>query len=161
MRDQFAPYMNINFIAPGLGLADNTSLQNSTTAWGYSWGGFDQRQRGRGSRDHEQRHKRTDGEVIVRRRAQRLQSNPAITDAQKAALGITVPVLTCADPSTRCILRLFFADAVTPDSKSKSAEPRRSIPRRWLSSPLKPARPIARISRRRTRARRFTSPSDG
>lgn len=135
LRDQFPPYVNTNFLALGLVLADNTALQSPTTAWGYSWVALTNANATVEAATMDKDHKRADVEVIVRRLAMKLQSNPAITDAQKAALGITVrkttktpvavpttvPVLTRVDTSTRCILRLFFADAATPDSKAKPA----------------------------------------
>ena len=133
LRDQFAPYVNTNFAALGLTAADNTSLQGPTSAWGYAWVAQTNAAAALEATTMDKDHKRADVEVVIRRLAMKLQSNPAITDAQKAALGITVrkttktsvgvptsvPVMSRVDTSTRCILRLFFADATTPDTKAK------------------------------------------
>lgn len=133
LRDQFAPYEASNFAALGLTAADNTELQNATTAWGYAWTGFTNAEAAFKAATMDKDEKRAAAEVVVRRLAQKVQGNPAVTDVQRAALGITVrkttktpvgvpttvPVLSRSDTSTRCILRLFFSDATTPDSKGK------------------------------------------
>jgi hypothetical protein len=133
LRDQFAPYVGANFAALGLTAADNTALQDANTAWGYAWVAYTNAQAQLNSATMDKDHKRADAVTIIRRLAQTVQQNPAITDMQKAGMGITirkttktpvpvpttVPTLTRVDTSTRAILRLFFVDSTTPDSKAK------------------------------------------
>lgn len=133
VRDKFAPYVATNHVALGLTPAENTALQTPTTSWGYAWVAFTNADAAFQAATLDKDNKRKIIEAAVRNLAQKLQANPALTDVQKAGLGITVrkttrtavgvptsvPVLTRADTSTRCILRLFYADAATPDSKAK------------------------------------------
>ena len=133
LREQFTPYVQANFAALGLSAADNTAIGDATIAWGYAWPAFTNADAAFASATADKSIKRDAAETVVRRLAMKVQSNPAVTDMQKAALGITVrkttktpipapttvPVLNRVDTSTRCILRLFYADSATPDSKAK------------------------------------------
>ncbi len=132
-REQFAPYAQANLGPLGFSAADGIELGNVTTAWGYAWPAFNNAKAAFESSTMDKDEKRALAEAVVRRLAQKAQNNPAVTDAQKAALGITirkttktpvgvpttVPVLPRTDTSTRAILRLFFADATTPETKAK------------------------------------------
>ena len=132
-RIELGPYVNTNFAALGLVAADNAALQTAITAWGYAWPAFTNATAALNAATMDKDLKRAALELAIRHAAMKVQSNPAATDAQKAAMGITVrkttktpvgvpasvPVLPRVDTSTRCILRLFFADAATPDSKAK------------------------------------------
>ncbi|HEY0548239.1 MAG TPA: hypothetical protein VGF13_01480 [Verrucomicrobiae bacterium] len=133
LRDQFGPYVATNFAALGLTAGDNTALQTEVTAWGYTWPAYTNALAALTSATSDKDEKRAAAEVVIRRLAQKVQVNAAVTDMQKGALGITirkttktpapvptsVPVLSRVDTSTRAILRLFFADSGTPDSKAK------------------------------------------
>ena len=135
LRGKFAPYVNTNFAALGLTSADNTALQAGTVAWGYSWVAYGNADTAMKAATVDKNAKRAAVEPIVREIAQKVQANPAVTDVQKTALGLpvykttktavgaptTLPVVTRIDSSTRCILRLFYADAATPASKAKPA----------------------------------------
>lgn len=133
LRDHFGPYLANNFLALGLTAAENLLLQNALVAWGYAWVGFTNADAALTAATIEKGLKRATVETIMRTLAGKVQSNTTVTDTQRAGLGITVrkttktpvgvpatvPVLTRADTSTRCILRLFYTDATTPDSKAK------------------------------------------
>jgi hypothetical protein len=132
-REQFAPFAQGNIGALGLSGADATELTTVTNAWGYAWPAFNNAKAAFESATEDKDQKRADAEAVLRRLAQKVQNTPGVTDAQKASLGITirkttktpvgvpttVPVLTRTDTSTRAILRLFFADATTPETKAK------------------------------------------
>lgn len=73
-------------------------------------------------------------EVITRRLTQRLQTSSAVDDAERAALGIMVPVriptpvgaptskpVLSADTSQRLRITVGFADEGTPTSRAKPA----------------------------------------
>lgn len=135
LQEQFAPDVGANFAALGLSAADNTALQDANTAWGYSWPAFNNAKAAFEAATRDKDAKRAEVEAVMRRLAQKVQNNPAVTDAQKAAMGITirkttktpvpppttVPTLARIDTSTRAILRLFFVDSTTPDTKAKPA----------------------------------------
>lgn len=134
-RDQFGPYANANTAPLGIPVAEMTALNAAIDAWGYSWTGFTNAEAAFRAATDDKGLKRQTLENIIRDIAQGVQLRPAVTDAQKAALGITVrkttktpvavpttvPILPRIDTSTRAILRLFFADSTTPDSKAKPA----------------------------------------
>src|SRR5258705_7850611 len=90
LRIKFGPYFNTNFAALGFVAADNTTLQGALTNWGYSWTAFTNAVAAVDSATMDKDAKRPLAETAIRRLAMKIQSNPAITDAQKAALGVTV-----------------------------------------------------------------------
>lgn len=134
-RDQFGPYVATNFAALGLTAGDNTALQTEVDAWGYAWPAFTNAEAAFTAATADKDTRRAAAQVVMRRLAMKVQNNPAVTDMQKAGMGITirkttrtpvpvpttVPTLSRVDTSTRAILRLFFADSTTPDSKAKPA----------------------------------------
>ena len=135
LRGKFAPFININFAALGLTAAENTALQNATIMWGYSWVAYGNADTAMKAATSDKNTKRDTVEALVRQLAQKVQVNPAVTDVQKIDMGLhiykttktpvnaptTAPILTRADVSTRCILRLFYADTTTPAIKAKPA----------------------------------------
>lgn len=132
-RIKFGPYFNTNFAALGFTAAENTALQTALSNWGYSWTAFTNAEAAFNAAMPDKDAKRAVAEGLLRKYSMRMQTNTAVTDSQRAALGITVrktsktpsavpttvPVLDRADTSTRCILRLFYSDQTTPDSTAK------------------------------------------
>jgi hypothetical protein len=133
--EQFAPYAAANAAALGVPEADITALQALLAAWQASWSAFGEAERDFRSAVQDKDAKRAGLEARIRTIAGKVQADPAVTDAQKEALGITVrkttrtpapipstpPTLQKIDTSTRAILRLFIADSATPDSRAKPA----------------------------------------
>ncbi len=133
--EKFAPYAATNATALGLSSAQTAALAAKAQAWGYSWTGFNNAESALVSATQDKDAKRKDLEDEIRAIATTVQANPAVTDAQKAALGVTVrkgtktpvsvpttaPSFQRIDTSTRAILRLFIVDASTPDSRAKPA----------------------------------------
>ena len=132
-RGQFVPFVNANFAALGVTSAENSALQAAAIAWGYSWVAYGNSDTAFTTACTDKDAKRAALEALIRELAQKVQNNPAVTDVQRNGLGITVrktahtavvapasvPVLNRADASSRCILRLFYADITTPDTKAK------------------------------------------
>ena len=132
LHDQFAPYCALNFAALGLSAGDNTALQAASNAWTYAWVALTNAQAALAGAVEDKELKRGLAEEKIRFIANKVQANPAITALQKEELGITVrkttktpapipsstPTMLRIDTSTRGILRLFFADSLTPDSRA-------------------------------------------
>ena len=133
VRITLAPFINTNYLALGLTAAENTSFQAAATAWGAAWTAFTTIDAAWQAAQVDKVKRRAVLEALARQLVQKIQSNPQVTDAQKGTLGVTIrkktktpvgvpasmPVLTRADTSTRCVLRLFFMDATTPESKAR------------------------------------------
>lgn len=130
---QFGPYAATNATALGISTPAKTALAAALNAWGYAWTGFTNAEAAFRAATDEKDAKRAALVTELRAVANTVQANPAVTDTQKAALGVTVrkttktpvavpsttPSLQRADTSTRAILRLFIVDASTPDSRAK------------------------------------------
>src|SRR2546421_337313 len=89
-RIKFGPYFANNFATLGFVAADNTTLQTALSNWGYSWTAYTNAAAALDAATMDKDAKRPLAEQAIRHIAMRVQSNTAITDAQKAALGITV-----------------------------------------------------------------------
>jgi hypothetical protein len=132
---QFCPYVAAHFAALGLSAADNTALQAQKTLWGYAWPGFTNVRAAFHAGTQDKDTVRGSSEVQVRYVSNKVQANPAVTNAQKEALGITVrkttrtpvavpstsPAMQKIDTSSRGILRLFYGDSATPETRAKPA----------------------------------------
>ncbi len=130
---QFGPYAATNATALGISTPAKTALAAALVAWDYAWTGYTNAEAAFRSATDEKDAKREALVSLMRGVANGVQANAAVTDAQKAALGITVrkttktpvpipattPSLQRVDTSTRAILRLFIADASTPETKAK------------------------------------------
>jgi hypothetical protein len=130
---KFAPYATANATALGIATADITALTAGVTAWTYAWTGHTNTKSAFQSATINKNEKRAALEELIRKIAANVQANQAVTDPQKESLGVTVrkttrtpspipttpPSMQRIDTSTRGILRLFFVDSATPDSRSK------------------------------------------
>jgi hypothetical protein len=135
MREKLGPWMQGNFSTSGFTAAENTALQDDITAWGYAYTAFKNLESQFHSATQDKDTKRAALEARARPVNNKLQANPAITNAMKEAAGITVPKETRTpaavpsttphlhktDTSTRAILRLFFSDSATPGTTAKPA----------------------------------------
>ena len=132
---QFGPYANANATSLGISTADLSALNGALIQWGYAWPGYTNADSAFRAATEEKGTQRGGLEAAIRTIAGKVQANASVTDAQKAALGVTVrkttrtpvavptttPTIQRIDTSTRAILRLFIVDATTPDSRAKPA----------------------------------------
>ncbi len=132
--DNFVTYANANLAAIGLVVADLTPTTTTQSTWKTAYPAHvtaqDAAQSARQAKDTA----RTGVEAAVRPLVRRLQASPAVSDAERASLGITVPdpVGTPVGPPTtmpvvrvECGARLRhtinFTDSATPTRKAKPA----------------------------------------
>jgi hypothetical protein len=132
---KFLPYATANATPLGLSTAQITALTAAKVAWGYAYTAHLNAQIAAVGATTDKNTKLDDLKELIRQAAATVQANPAVTDAQKELLGVTVrkttrtpadvpttiPIIQRIDTSTRAILRLNFVDSATPDSKAKPA----------------------------------------
>jgi len=135
IRNQVGPYVNDHYAALGLTAADNTAFQAVVSAWGAAWGDYGLADTALKTALTLKDEKRAEAVAALRTLAQRVQTNPAVADTHRAGIGLvprkrtktrvgvpsSVPVVRRADTSNRAILRLFFSDSATPESRAKPA----------------------------------------
>ncbi len=140
--DEFTPwltayvaYVVANYAALGISTTERDALQACAVAWGYAFDGFTAARTAFHAATQDKDGKRAAVEDFVRMLTGMIQKRPGTTDQMRVDLGITVPksgrtpapipstapTLTKIDTSTRSILRLFFADSATPQTKAKPA----------------------------------------
>ncbi len=132
--DNFVSYANANLAALGLVAADMTPTTTAQTTWKVVYPAHitaqDAAQSARQAKDAG----RTSVEAAVRPLVRRLQASPAVSDAERAALGITVPDpggSPIGPPTTHPIVAIEcgarlqhtinFTDSATPTRKAKPA----------------------------------------
>jgi len=137
-QTQYATYLNANLAALGLPVVppdpDVTALNVARTDWQTKYPAHiaaqDAAQAARQAKDAS----RAAYEEVIRRLTQRLQTSSAVDDAERAALGITVPdreptpvgapttkPVLQADTSQRLRITISFADEGTPTNRAKPA----------------------------------------
>ncbi len=130
----FCDYFIINFAALGFTSTEKNAIQAAKNSWVTDYGAHITEQNTASGIAHTKSTTRANGEALVRQLSGTMQSNPVITDAQKAALDITIPKTTktpSSVPTTRPIGKvdnrnrlehiISFFDEATPNSKAKPA----------------------------------------
>lgn len=87
-------YAAANAAALGLAAADVTAIQTAQTAWGTKFTDHVAKQNAARSAAQAKDAERGTYESLLRSHSQQIQKRPGTTDAQRAALGITVPDTT-------------------------------------------------------------------
>ena len=130
----FVTYANANQLALGLVPADLTLIILSQPVWTLSFTAHVAAQANAQSARATKDANRTALEVLIRALVRRLQASPSVSDAERAALGITVPdtgATAAASPTTRPVCEvdtsqrlrhtIDFTDEGTPTRKAKPA----------------------------------------
>ena len=127
----FVTYANANLANLGLTILDLTSIFSAQAAWTPSLTAHVAAQANAQSARATKDANRTALEVLIRALVRRLQASPSVSDAEREALGITVPDLGAATPTTRPLCQvdasqrlrhtIDFADENTPTRKAKPA----------------------------------------
>jgi hypothetical protein len=156
----FVTYANANQLALGLIPADLTLIILSQPVWTLSFTAHVAAQASAQSARATKDANRTALEVLIRALVRRLQASPSVSDAERAALGITVPdsgATAAASPTTRPVCEvdtsqrlrhtIDFTDEGTPARKAKpagvlGAEPIRAAPVRKRFGTLGPTPPV-------------------
>ncbi|HEY0548183.1 MAG TPA: hypothetical protein VGF13_01200 [Verrucomicrobiae bacterium] len=133
MTETFGPYLAGNGAGMGLNAGKLTRLANALNRWGYAWTGLQNAEAAVTSAVTEKTELRDEVEAASRDLAQDVQRSSTITNVQRDAMGVpvrdttrtpvavpsTAPTITKMERSAPCVLRLFFADGETPDSRAK------------------------------------------
>lgn len=128
----FLTYASANFAGLGLDAPDLAPLQARFTAWGPAYANHVTAQAAAASAREHKDTARDNIETALRPLVARIQATPAVTDAQRQALGITVrsttrsavgapttrPVAT-VDTSQRLRHTISFVDELTPTNRAK------------------------------------------
>jgi len=130
----FVNYANLNLANLGLVILDLTSIFSAQAAWTPSLTAHIAAQANAQSARATKDANRTALEVLIRALVRRLQASPSVSDAEREALGITVPdtgATAAATPTTRPICQvdtaqrlqhtIDFTDESTPTRKAKPA----------------------------------------
>ena len=130
----FVTYANANLANLGLVLPDLVSILTAQTAWTPSLTAHVAAQANAQSARATKDGNRTVLEVLIRALVRRLQASPSVSDAEREALGITVPdsgATAAATPTTRPLCQvdtsqrlrhtIDFTDESTPTRKAKPA----------------------------------------
>ena len=130
----FVTYANANLANLGLVLPDLLSILSAQAAWTPSLTAHVAAQANAQSARATKDGNRTTLETLIRALVRRLQASPSVSDAEREALGITVPdsgAAAVAIPSTRPICQIDtsqrlrhtidFTDESTPTRKAKPA----------------------------------------
>lgn len=128
----FAEFIDANFAAIGLTAAQNTALQALIAKWLIDYPAHLSAQATASSLAQKKDSSRSGLENFVRELTALIQANSAVTNEQRAALGITVPKSTKTPspvPATRPMANvdnknrldhtIHFFDEATPNSKAK------------------------------------------
>jgi hypothetical protein len=128
----YADYVNTNFAALGLTVAQNTALQNDYTTWSTDYPAALTGQTTSASLIQTKDTTRVSLEDLVRQYTASMQANPNVNDHMKAALDITIPKTTKTPspvPTTRPMANvdnrnrlqhvIDFFDETTPNSRAK------------------------------------------
>ncbi len=132
-QDNFVAYVSANAASLGLDpMNDVAPLSAASIDWGVAYPANTTAQQAAQAARQTKDGARTDLVAIVRPLVRRMQANPAVTDDDKASMGITVPDSTPTDvvlPETRPVVNvdtsqrlrhtIHFADEATPTSKAK------------------------------------------
>ena len=122
----------------GLTPQQTGDLSTAVDAWSDKWTDFNNAKTAFRAMTQDKDSARAAAEALARAAAAIIQKNPATTDGDREAAGITVPkgthtpsttpdstpMLQEVDSSTRSILRLFIADSTTPESRAKPSNAR-------------------------------------
>ena len=133
MTEKFSPYLAGNGASMGLASGKLTRLSNAITRWGYAWTGLQNAQAALDGAVDEKTNSRAELESAARDLAQDMQRSSTVTDVQRDGAGVpirsttktpvavptTAPTITRMVRSAPCVLRIFFADSATPDSRAK------------------------------------------
>lgn len=128
----FVTYANANLAALGLVAGDMTPVTTAQTAWNTGFTAHVSAQAAAEGARQTKDAARTGYEAAIRPLVRRLQASPAVSDAEKAALGITVPDserTPVGPPTTRPVVTvdcgqrlrhtIGFTDEATPTRKAK------------------------------------------
>jgi hypothetical protein len=128
----FVKFVTANAATTGIPPNLAASLSTALAGWSPAWQAWQSVQTQAAALLQSKNSSRATAETLARQIAQMLQKNPTVTDAQKAAAGITVPKTThtpVAPLSTHPVLykvenehllqRLWFSDEATPGSKAR------------------------------------------
>ena len=131
-QDVFVAYVVANAVAVGVDPADVTALTGVQATWTSSYPAHGTAQANAQSMRQFKDDARDALESSIRSLARQLQTNPAVTDAQREAMGLTVYDATrtaAASPTTRPVVTvdagerlrhvIAFADEATPTRKAK------------------------------------------
>lgn len=128
----FLPYVNTNFAALGLTMAQNTALQNLGTQWTADYNAHLNAQSSANAAAAAKDTTRGLAEDTLRPNVRTIQANTAVTNEQRAAMGITIPD-TIKTPSPvpatrpggtvdnrqRLMHITHYFDETTPNSKAR------------------------------------------
>ncbi len=134
-QDNFVTYVSANAMALGLDpLIDIPPLAAAQTTWATDYPANTAAQAAAQSARQAKDAARAAFETVVRPLVRRIQAEPAVTDSQRAAAGITVPdtiptpvgppitrPVVTVDTAQRLRHTIAFADEATPTSKAKPA----------------------------------------
>jgi len=131
-QEVFVAYVVANAVALGIDPADATALGTAQSAWAGSYSAHSTAQAAAQSMRQLKDDSRGDLESSIRTLARQIQANPAVSDAQREAMGLTVadttptPVVTAStrpvvtvDSSERLRHVIAFTDEATPTKKAK------------------------------------------
>ncbi len=129
---QYNEYVKVNFAALGLLIGDSTKLDTAFTKWETDYNSMLAAQAALNAAVQTKFAARDSLEELVREDTKKIQANPAVTNAQKAELGITIPkekrtavpvptTRPMADVDNRQRLQhtIHFFDEGTQQSKAK------------------------------------------
>ncbi len=122
----------------GLTPQQTGDLSTAVDAWSDRWSDFNNAKTAFHAMTQDKDSAREAAEALARADAAIIQKNPATTDADREAAGITVPkgthtpsttpdtapMLQKSDTNTRGAIQLFIADSATPESRAKPANVR-------------------------------------
>jgi len=130
----FVAYANANLVALGLVAGDMTPVTNAQTTWNSAYPAHVTASQNAQSARQAKDGARSGVETAVRPLVRRLQASPSVSDAERAALGITVPDpggAPVGPPTTRPVVTIEcgqrlqhtvgFTDEATPTRKAKPA----------------------------------------
>lgn len=128
----FVTYLSANFAALGLDAGDVTPVTGSQTIWDGAFGALAPARAAAAAATQAKEQARDGFETVIREVVRRIQSNPAVTNEQRALLGITVPDGTPSPtgaPGTfpTCVIEtcdrlrhtIDFRDSATPNKRAK------------------------------------------
>jgi hypothetical protein len=110
--DQFNIYMLANFAALGLTATDSVNLNGAWINFRIRYAAHVKAQAAAVAATAAEAEARREYEAVLRPAVRRIQSNAAVTDAQRGALGITIPDRTrtrAAAPTSRPLVQVDFS----------------------------------------------------
>lgn len=131
--DDFVKYLTEDSTAPARTAAQKKALTAALADWQRDYPAHLRAQKAADTARTTKDDTRDAVEAVIRKQSGEIQDDSATTDTQRTAAGLPIykegrtpspepeshPILRKVDTSTRLVLRLFFADAATPDRNAK------------------------------------------